>query len=235
MMLEAADVEAGYGDVDVLFKASMRVDEGEIVALLGSNGAGKSTLIRCITGLVRLRKGAISFERQPIHQLQAHDIVDRGIACVPEGRQVFAAMSVEENLLLGSYLKRARARRRANFERVYAAFPKLSERRAQAAGTLSGGEQQMLAIGRALMSEPRLLVIDELSLGLAPVVVQELFLIIQQIRDQGVTVLLVEQNVQQTLRIADRAYVLESGRVVLAGSGEELLSNDDVKRAYLAL
>jgi branched-chain amino acid transport system ATP-binding protein len=235
MMLEAAKIEAGYGEVKVLFQPSLRVDKGEIVALLGSNGAGKSTFIRCITGLVRLQAGTISFEQQPIHHRHAHDIVDMGIACVPEGRQVFPGMSVEENLLLGSYLKRARARRRANFERVYAVFPKLAERRAQAAGTLSGGEQQMLAIARALMSEPRLLVIDELSLGLAPVVVQELFRIINEIRAQGITVLLVEQNAQQTLRMADRAYVLESGRVVLTGTGAELLSNDDVKKAYLAL
>ena len=235
MILEVVNVEAGYGDVPVLRAPSLHVSQGEIVALLGSNGAGKTTLIRCITGLLRPRAGSISFEGEPIHHLGAHQVVDLGIACVPEGRQLFPAMSVGENLLLGSYLKRARARRAANLERAFALFPKLAERRAQEAGTLSGGEQQMLAIARALMSEPRLLIIDELSLGLAPLVVQELFRTILDVRAQGITVLLVEQNVQQTLRMADRAYVLESGRLVLDGSGAELLSNADVKKAYLAL
>ncbi len=234
-MLEVRDLAAGYGDLQVLFGPSLRVAAGEIVALLGSNGAGKSTLIRCITGLLRPRSGAIAFEGRPIKSLAAHDVVDLGIACVPEGRQLFPQMTIEENLLLGSFLRRARAGRSRSFEKVYSLFPRLAERRAQLAGTLSGGEQQMLAVGRALMSQPRLLIVDELSLGLAPVVAKELFRTLAGIRDQGVTILLVEQNVQRTLRMADRGYVLESGRLVLGGSGAELLGNEDVRKAYLAL
>jgi branched-chain amino acid transport system ATP-binding protein len=234
-MLEVRDLSAAYGDLQVLFGPSLRVAQGEIVALLGSNGAGKSTLIRCITGLLRPRSGTIAFGDRAIESLAAHEVVDLGIACVPEGRQVFPQMTTEENLLLGSFLRRARSARARNFERVFSLFPRLAERRRQLGGTLSGGEQQMLAIGRALMSEPRLLIVDELSLGLAPVVARDLFRTLAGIRQQGVTILLVEQNVQQTLKMADRAYVLEFGRVVLGGSGAELLQNDDVKKAYLAL
>ena len=234
-MLEVREVFASYGDAQVLFGPSLRVSRGEIVALLGSNGAGKTTLIRCITGLLRPRRGAIEFAGHGTATLTGHEVVDLGIACVPEGRQVFPQMSVLENLLLGSYLRRTRAGRPRNLARVYALFPRLEERAAQEAGTLSGGEQQMLAIGRALMSEPQLLIVDELSLGLAPVVAKELFRTLAEIRSQGVTVLLVEQNVQQSLRLADRAYVLESGRVVLEGTSADLLENTDVKRAYLAL
>jgi len=216
-MLEVRDIHAAYGDAQVLFGASLSVKEGEIVALVGSNGAGKTTLIRCATGLLRTRRGMIEFAGARIEGLTAHEVVDRGIACVPEGRQMFPTMSVEEHLLLGSYLRRTR------------------ERRAQEAVTLSGGEQQMLAIARALMSEPRLLILDEPSLGLAPVIVSQVFRTISQIRERGVTILLVEQNVQRTLRMADRAYVLESGRVTLTGTGAELLGNDLVRKAYLAL
>ncbi len=234
-MLEVRDVFASYGDAQVLFGPSLRVGSGEIVALLGSNGAGKTTLIRCVTGLLRPRRGTIAFEGAPIAASTGHEVVDRGIACVPEGRQVFPQMSVLENLLLGSYLRRARPARSRNLERVFGLFPRLRERSRQDAGTLSGGEQQMLAIGRALMSEPRLLIVDELSLGLAPVVAQGLFRTLAEIRTQGVTVLLVEQNVQQSLRLADRAYVLESGRVVLDGPSAALLQDEDVRRAYLAL
>jgi branched-chain amino acid transport system ATP-binding protein len=234
-MLEVRELAACYGDLQVLFGPSLRVAAGEIVALLGSNGAGKSTLIRCITGLLRPRAGAIAFEGRPIESLAAHEVVDLGIACVPEGRQLFPQMTIEENLLLGSFLRRARAGRPRSFEKVYSLFPRLAERRAQLSGTLSGGEQQMLAVGRALMSEPRLLIVDELSLGLAPVVAKELFRTLGGIRDQGVTILLVEQNVLQTLKMADRGYVLESGRVVLDGSGAELLQDESVKKAYLAL
>jgi branched-chain amino acid transport system ATP-binding protein len=234
-MLEVRDLRAGYGDAPVLFGPTLEVRRGEIVALLGANGAGKSTLIRCITGLLPARGGAILLDGEPIHGLSAHEVVARGIACVPEGRQVFPDMTIEENLLLGSYLRRARGSRPRNFERVYGLFPRLAERRRQLGATLSGGEQQMLAIARALMSEPRLLVIDELSLGLAPVVVKELFRTLEGVRAQGVTILLVEQNAQQTLRLADRAYVLEFGRVVLGGTGAELLRNDDVRKAYLAV
>ncbi len=235
MMLEVRDLTCGYGDVQVLFGPSLQVEKGEIVALLGSNGAGKTTLLRALTGLLRPTGGTIEFEGRPLAGLPAHDVVDRGIACVPEGRQVFPLMTVEENLLLGSYLPRARSGRARSMDKVYSVFPRLAERRRQAGGTLSGGEQQMLAIGRALMSEPRLLAVDEMSLGLAPLLAQELFQVLGEIRSLGVTVLLVEQNAQQTLRIADRAYVLESGRVALQGTGADLLLDDDVRKAYLAL
>jgi branched-chain amino acid transport system ATP-binding protein len=234
-MLDVRDLDAGYGDVQVLFGPSFSVAEREIVALLGSNGAGKTTLIRVLCGLVPARRGAVTFEGRPLNGVSPHDVVDRGIACVPEGRQVFPQMSVEENLLLGGFLRRARPRRRRNMERIYQVFPTLAKRRAQAAGTLSGGEQQMVAIGRALMSEPRLLVVDEMSLGLAPLLVDELFRVMAEIRAQGVTVLLVEQNAQKSLQLADRAYVLESGRVALSGTGAELLHDDEVRKAYLAI
>ncbi len=234
-MLEVRALVAGYGDVEVLHGPSLSVAQGEIVALLGSNGAGKTTLIRTVCGLVRASAGEILLGDERIEALPAHDIVDRGIACVPEGRQVFPLMTVEENLLLGSFLGRTRPHRARNLARVLAVFPKLAERRRQAAGTLSGGEQQMLAIGRALMSDPRLLVVDEMSLGLAPLLTQELFRVMGEIRAQGTTVLLVEQNAQQSLRLADRAYVLESGRVTLAGTGRALLEDDQVRKAYLAL
>ena len=206
-----------------------------MVALLGSNGAGKTTLIRAVTGLIRPRGGTVSFAGQGIDALTAHEVVDRGIACVPEGRQVFPQMSVEENLLLGSFLRRARRNRARNLERIFALFPRLLERRKQDAATLSGGEQQMLAIGRALMSEPKLLLLDEPSLGLAPVVVQMMFRTIAEIGKQGITVLMVEQNVQRTLRLADRAYVLEQGRIVLEGTGAALMQDPQVRKAYLAL
>jgi len=232
-MLEVSGLDAGYGDVQVLFGAALSVHQGEVVALLGSNGAGKTTLIRAVTGLIRPRSGSVSFAGDRIDTLTAHEVVDRGIACVPEGRQVFPQMSVEENLLLGSFLRRARAGRARNLERIFALFPRLLERRGQDAATLSGGEQQMLAIGRALMSEPRLLLLDEPSLGLAPVVVQMVFRTIAEIRKQGLTVLIVEQNVQRTLRLADRAYVLELGRITLEGTGAALLADPHVRAAYL--
>ncbi|GAC1550015.1 MAG: ABC transporter ATP-binding protein [Myxococcales bacterium] len=234
-LLEVSNLDLAYGDVQVLFGASLSVAPGEIVALLGSNGAGKTTLIRGITGLLRARRGAVTFDGKRTDGLAAHEVVDRGIACVPEGRQVFPLLSVEENLLLGSYLPRARAHRAQNLERLYTLFPRLRERRGQDAGTLSGGEQQMLAIGRALMSEPRLLILDEPSLGLAPVIVSSMFKTIAEIRKEGMTVLLVEQNVHRTLRMADRAYVLEQGRITLSGTGRALLADPQVKKAYLAL
>ena len=234
-MLEVQGLAAGYGDVQVLSGASLSVAQGEIVALVGSNGAGKTTLIRCVTGLLRPRAGTITFAGARIDGLTAHQVVDRGIACVPEGRQIFPLLSVQDNLLLGSYLRRTRARRQENLGRVFELFPRLRERLGQEAGTLSGGEQQMLAIGRALMSEPRLLALDEPSLGLAPVVVSAVFRAIAEIRKRGVTILLVEQNVQKTLRLADRGYVLESGSVSLTGTGAELLGNALVRKAYLAL
>ncbi len=234
-LLEVQGLDAGYGDVQVLFGATLSVAQGEIVALLGSNGAGKTTLIRSVSGLLRARAGTVTFAGERIDRLFAHEVVDRGIACVPEGRQVFPQMSVEENLLLGSFLGRTRARRAQNFERVFTLFPRLRERRGQDAATLSGGEQQMLAIGRALMSEPRLLILDEPSLGLAPVVVTAVFRTIAAIQKEGLTVFLVEQNVRRTLRLASHAFVLEQGRVMLSGTGSALLDDVQVKRAYLAL
>ena len=235
MLLEVDGIEAFYGDVQALWGVSFRVGEGELVALLGANGAGKTTTLRAVTGLLPPRRGRITFAGQPIHREPAHRIASLGIAHVPEGRQLFPLMTVEENLLLGSYLHRARASRRRNLDEVYRRFPRLYERRHQDAGTLSGGEQQMLAIGRALMSEPRLLVLDEPSLGLAPVLVQELFRVIRDIATSGTTVLLVEQNVHQALAIADRAYVLENGRVVMEGTGKALLADRRVQEAYLGL
>jgi branched-chain amino acid transport system ATP-binding protein len=234
-MLEVEGLSAGYGDVQVLSGASLSVARGEIVALVGPNGAGKTTLIRCVTGLLRPRGGTIRFSGARVDGLSAHGIVDRGIACVPEGRQIFPLLSVEDNLLLGSYLPRTRSRRQENLDRWCELFPRLRERIGQQAGTLSGGEQQMLAVARALMSEPSLLVLDEPSLGLAPVVVSAVFRAIEEIRKRGVTILLVEQNVQKSLRLADRGYVLESGRVCLSGTGAELLGNAQVRKAYLAM
>jgi branched-chain amino acid transport system ATP-binding protein len=234
-MLEIQGLAAGYGDVQVLSGASLSVSEGEIVALVGPNGAGKTTLIRCVTGLLKPRGGTVRFLGGRIDGLTAHQIVDRGIACVPEGRQIFPLLSVRDNLLLGSYLARTRLRRAENLDRWYELFPRLRERLDQQAGTLSGGEQQMLAIARALMSEPRLLVLDEPSLGLAPIVVSAVFRAIAEIRKRGLTVLLVEQNVHKSLRLADRGYVLESGRVSLTGTGVELLQNALVRKAYLAM
>jgi branched-chain amino acid transport system ATP-binding protein len=205
------------------------------VALVGGNGAGKTPTLRTVSGLLRPRRGAVWFDGRSTAGLTAHAIADLGVGHVPEGRQLFPLMTVEENLLLGSYLPRARVRRAQNLESVYAQFPLLKERVGQDAGTLSGGEQQMLAIGRALMSEPRLLILDEPSLGLAPLIVTSVFDAIARIRQQGITVLLVEQNVSKALTIADRAYVLENGRVALEGTGAELLARDDIRRAYLGV
>ncbi|NLG70055.1 MAG: ABC transporter ATP-binding protein [Firmicutes bacterium] len=235
MLLEVQGLQAAYGDVQALWDVSFAVEEGELVALLGANGAGKTTTLRAVTGLLPPRRGRISFADQPIHREPAHRIATLGVAHVPEGRQLFPLMSVEDNLLLGSYPPRARASRRRNLDRVYERFPRLYERRRQDAGTLSGGEQQMLAIGRALMSEPRLLVLDEPSLGLAPVVVQELFGVVREVASSGTTVLLVEQSVHHALAIADRAYVLENGRVVMEGTGRALLDEARIQSAYLGL
>jgi len=234
-MLEVSRLQVAYGDLVTLWDVSFRVGQGELVALVGANGAGKTTTLRTISGLLRPRAGAVRFLGQPLSALSPHQITDLGIGHVPEGRQLFPLMTVEENLLLGSYLPRARRRRAQNLSRVYDTFPVLGRRRTQDAGTLSGGEQQMLAIGRALMSDPRLLMLDEPSLGLAPMVVRDVFAVIAQIRAQGVTVLLVEQNVAQALAVADRAYVLENGRVALQGPGRDLLQHDGVRRAYLGL
>jgi branched-chain amino acid transport system ATP-binding protein len=236
-MLKVRNLEAGYGQLKVLAQVSLHVSAGEIVTLIGANGAGKSTLLRSLCGLITPAGGEVLFEGRPIRGLPAERVVDLGIALVPEGRQVFAAMSVRENLILGGYVAARRGRdapgtHRA-LESVYALFPVLRERSEQLAGTLSGGEQQMLAMGRALMTDPRLLMMDEPSMGLAPLIVRDIFRAIQRLRDEGRTVLLVEQNARAALRIADRGYVIETGKLVLEGEGSFLLNDREVQRAYL--
>jgi branched-chain amino acid transport system ATP-binding protein len=232
-LLELTGVEARYGDVQVLWGVSFSVREGEIATLVGANGAGKSTALKAVSGVVSATGGKISFDGERIERLAPHEIARRGIAHVPEGRRLFPLMSVRENLELGAVSDEARRRRAETFERVFALFPRVKERERQMAGTLSGGEQQMVAIGRGLMARPRLIILDEPSLGLAPIVVKEMFEIIQSINREGITILLVEQNVQQSLRLADRAYVLENGRVVIEGTGSELLNDERVRAAYL--
>jgi len=235
-VLRLRNVDAGYGALVVLRRATLHVSQGEIVTLVGANGAGKTTLLRTIAGLVRPRAGEIQFAGEDVTRSRTEAIVAKGCSLVPEGRQVFATMAVRENLLLGAHVQYARGRRHEvaqDLERVYALFPILRSRDAQLAGTLSGGEQQMLAIARALMARPKLMMLDEPSMGLAPLVVKDIFAIVARIRDEGTTVLLVEQNARSALRVADRGYVLETGRIVLQGTAEELLANRDVQRAYL--
>jgi branched-chain amino acid transport system ATP-binding protein len=235
MTLLAIDgLHAGYGATEVLRGIDLAVAPGEIVAVLGSNGAGKSTLNGAISGVVRVRSGAIHFDDVPVTNQRPASIVARGLIHVPEGRRIFPNMSVSENLDLGSY-RRAKARRAQNRERVFAIFPRLKERQKQRAGTLSGGEQQMLAIGRGLMAEPKLIILDEPSLGLSPALVEQLFALIARINADGLSVLLVEQNVMQSLQLAHRAYILENGRIVLSGRSAEIRNNPDLKRAYLGL
>jgi branched-chain amino acid transport system ATP-binding protein len=233
-VLTISNLQVYYGAIRALEGISLEVNQGEIVTMIGANGAGKSTTIRSISGLVKPTHGEILFEGKPLHRMRPHDIVVLGVGQSPEGRRVFANMSVRENLELGAYTRsKYRDQVRADMERIFHLFPRLKEREAQSAGTLSGGEQQMLAIGRALMARPRLLLLDEPSLGLAPFLVQSIFQIIRDINQQGVTVLLVEQNAHQALRIAHRGYVLETGKVVLADSAANLLLNDSVRKAYL--
>ena len=233
-MLRVEDVVAGYGGVPVLRGVTLEVAAGEVVAVLGANGVGKTTLNNTISGLVRATAGTITFEGARIERAAPRAIVRAGLIHVPEGRRIFPNLSVRENLELGAYA-RARATRAANLERVFAIFPRLSERTAQLAGTLSGGEQQMLAIGRGLMAEPRLLILDEPSLGLSPLLVEELFALIARIAGEGLAVMLVEQNVVQSLALAARAYVLENGAVVMQGPAADLARNPDLERAYLGL
>ena len=235
LMLEISHIDVFYGDVQVLWDVSFEVKKGEIVALIGANGSGKTTTLATISSLLRPRKGSVTYEGAPIHTRAAHDMVSLGIAHVPEARRLFPEMSVKENLLVGALAPEAKKARPEMLEKVFTIFPRLKERENQAAGTLSGGEQQMAAMARGLMSKPRLLMLDEPSLGLSPLLVGEIFRVIQEVHEQGVTVLLVEQNVFKTLSIADRAYVLENGRVVLEGTGKDLLANDHVKKAYLGL
>ena len=233
-LLAVRDLRAGYGETEVLRGVDIAVDAGEIVAVLGSNGAGKSTLNRAISGVLRSRKGSIRFAGHMIEHEKPASIVSRGLIHVPEGRCVFPNLSVKDNLDLGSY-RRGSGRRRQNRERVFGIFPRLAQRQSQRAGSLSGGEQQMLAIGRGLMAEPVLLILDEPSLGLSPLLVEELFVLIQRINSEGIALLLVEQNVVQSLEVAHRAYILENGSVVLDGTADQLRDNPDLKRAYLGL
>jgi branched-chain amino acid transport system ATP-binding protein len=233
-VLEVRGLKAGYGPIEVLRGIDLRIEANEIVALLGSNGAGKTTLNNNICGLYRPRAGSVRFAGEEITHCASHDIVARGLVQVPEGRRIFPNLTVRENLILGGY-RPAAARRAANLERVGGIFPRLAERIDQGAGTLSGGEQQMLAIGRALMAEPRLLILDEPSLGLSPRLVEDMFALIKRLRDAGLAILLVEQNVVQSLTIADRAYVLENGAIALAGTAADLLNNPELRRSYLGI
>jgi len=234
-LLELKGIEAKYDDMQVLFGVSMRVDANEIVALVGSNAVGKTTLLKIISAVLKQSAGSIILEGRDISHMSSMDIVDLGIIHIPEGRKLFPHMSVQENLEVGSITRRSKKDRKSNLEMVYGLFPKLKERRRQMAGSLSGGEQQMCAIGRGLMGNPKLLMLDEPSLGLAPIIVMEVFEIIRKLHEQGVTILLVEQNVQHSLKIAQRGYVLEHGRIIMEGSGEELLENPHLKTAYLGL
>jgi len=234
-MLTVKGIDVFYGDLQVLWDVSFEVREKEILVLIGANGAGKSTTIRTISSLLSPRKGSIEFNGIRLDQVPAHRIIDHGIVHVPEGRKLFPLMSVEENLIMGSLHGDSKSRRLKTMDEVFSLFPRLLERRKQLAGTLSGGEQQMLAIGRGLMSLPKLMMFDEPSLGIAPILVQEIFSMIRRVNREGVTVLLVEQNVRQTLGMCNRAYVLENGRVVLEGSGQDVMANDHVREAYLGI
>ncbi|MGT2721711.1 ABC transporter ATP-binding protein [Streptococcus porcinus] len=232
-MLSVEDLSINYGAIEAVKDVSFTVEEGEVVTLIGANGAGKTSILRTISGLIKPSKGNISFLGQSIEKLPARKIVAQGLSQVPEGRHVFAGLTVMENLEMGAFLIKDKTENQRTLKMIFDRFPRLEERKNQDAATLSGGEQQMLAMGRALMSKPKLLLLDEPSMGLAPIFINEIFDIIQDIQKQGMTVLLIEQNANKALSIADRAYVLETGKVVLSGSGSELLESDQVKKAYL--
>ena len=234
-MLTLAAISAGYGSFQVLFNVSLEVPQGQAVGVIGPNGAGKTTLMRVISGLVQRYTGAMNLDGRSIGGLPAHRMVEQGIAHVPENRRLFPRLTVEDNLRIGAYLPRARRQCAGQLDRVYKLFPRLKDRREQLAGTLSGGEQQMCAIGRALMSDPKLLLMDEPSAGLAPLVVAQVFDLVRRIRAEGLTVLIVEQNVQQVLDVVDRAYLLEVGRIKLAGTSAELKGNDFIRKSYMGL
>ena len=232
-MLTIKDLEVYYGVIQAIKGVSFEVNQGEVIALIGANGAGKTTILHTITGLLAPKNGSVVFEGKELTKMPAHKIVSLGMAHVPEGRRVFADLSVYENLRMGAYTRKDRNEIEETLEKVYQRFPRLKERRNQMAGTLSGGEQQMLAMGRALMSKPKILLMDEPSMGLSPIMVSEIFSIIQEVSDSGTTVLLVEQNAKKALSIADRGYVLETGNIVLEGKASDLLNNDSIKKAYL--
>lgn len=232
-MLEVKDLEVYYGMIQAIKGVSFEVNQGEVIALIGANGAGKKTILHTVTGLLAPKKGSVLFEGKDITKIPAHKIVSLGMAHVPEGRRVFADLSVYENLKMGAYTRKDKEEIEKSLDRVYERFPRLKERKNQLAGTLSGGEQQMLAMGRALMSQPKIILMDEPSMGLSPILVNEIFDIIQEVSKSGTTVLLVEQNAKKALSIADRAYVLETGKIVLDGKAEALLNDDSIKKAYL--
>jgi branched-chain amino acid transport system ATP-binding protein len=234
-MLRVEQLSFAYGDLRVLWDVDLEVKEGEVVSVLGANGAGKSTLLRNVSRLLRPTGGKVEFQGADLRRMRAHEVVGLGIVHVPEGRRIFPELTVLENLRMGSYLPAARRDRARNLERVFSLFPRLAERRTQLGETLSGGEQQMLAIGRGLMANPKLLLLDEPSLGLSPLLTRAIFEVIAAINKQGTTVLLIEQNVYQSLRVSSRAYVLETGRVVLGGTGKELLADAHVKKAYMGM
>ena len=232
-MLKVTDLKVNYGVIPALKGISFEVNEGEVIALIGANGAGKTTILHTVTGLIQPSSGKIEFQGKDITKTPAHKIVEMGMAHVPEGRRVFPEMTVYQNLMLGAYTRKDAAEKQQTLEEVYEHFPRLKERARQVAGTLSGGEQQMLAMGRALMSRPKILLMDEPSMGLSPILVGEIFSIIEKVAREGKTVLLVEQNAKKALSIADRAYVLETGSISLTGRAEELLHNDEIRKAYL--
>jgi branched-chain amino acid transport system ATP-binding protein len=232
VLLRVNKIDVFYGSLQVLWDVSLEVKSGEIIAIAGANGAGKSTLLNSISGVLRPSSGSIEFGGKDIIGLNAYDIVGLGISQVPEGRQLFPEMTVSENLAIGSYSRNARAKREENLSRVYELFPILEERKNQLAKTLSGGEQQMVAIGRGLMANPRMMIIDEMSLGLSPLIVSDLFRVLHEIRERGITILLVEQNVWQTLHEADRAYVIKTGRIAMSGKATDLMEEEEVRNAY---
>ncbi|MEP7055385.1 MAG: ABC transporter ATP-binding protein [Actinomycetota bacterium] len=232
-MLEVRDLHVSYGQIEAVKGISFSVAEGEVVTLIGGNGAGKTTTLRTLSGLIRPASGTVHLRGERIDEMPAHDIVNKGMAQSPEGRRIFPRMTIAENLELGAFSRRDRDAIAADIQKVYELFPVLRERRHQAAGTLSGGEQQMLAMGRALMSSPKLLMLDEPSMGLSPIMMQKIFETVKELKSQGTTILLVEQNAQSALALADRGYVIETGRIVLEGTGQELLGNEDVRKAYL--
>jgi branched-chain amino acid transport system ATP-binding protein len=234
-MLELSNLDAGYGGFQALFGITMSVKAGEAVAVIGSNGAGKTTLLRVISGLLPAAAGSMSMEGVSLRETAPHKIIETGIAHVPEGRRLFPRLSVENNLKIGAFIPAARAKFEERLAFVYELFPRLKERRAQLAGTLSGGEQQMCAIARALMSGPKLVLLDEPSMGLAPVIVAQVFELVRRLRSEGYTVLIVEQNISQVLKIADRAYLLEVGRIKASGTSQELAASDDIRKAYMGI